>query len=265
MHDIPRGHFSRSRPLAHYDANFGANAIADAIERRGAGAGTALLEIGCGEGRVLMELRKRFPAVELHGINRSPWSVMQGSQSLRETALHYGIFSPHELEGVMLPAIHFHDAAHLRFPDASMDVVISQVSIPYVVRKDLLLEDVWRVLRPGGIAFLQIDATRQPAADFLSGDTPTFVVYRNGARVPLQAVFADLRAQGHELAYGAVPKPGQPGSVRFNLVVRKNVARPLRLNLEFDPLSSFDLTRLHRSPADWGHLWGVRSVFHLRG
>src|SRR6185369_7187179 len=95
---VPRGHFSRARSIADYDAKFGAGTIVGAVSSRlAAGGETRLLEIGCGEGRVLMELCKAFPAVALHGINLEPWEEMQGSPSLLKTAAHYGIFEPAQL------------------------------------------------------------------------------------------------------------------------------------------------------------------------
>ena len=173
---LPRGHFSRSRSLADYDARFGAGVVLDTVRARAATTPDAsLLEIGCGEGRVLMQLRKAFPALRLHGINKAPWPAMQGSESLRATALHHGIFDAATLEGLTLPTVHFADAGALPLADASLDVVISQVTIPYVERKERVLTETWRVLKPGGVALLHLDSRRRHSVDFLAGDTPTFV------------------------------------------------------------------------------------------
>lgn len=266
MLTYPRGHFSVSRPLADFDAKFGAGVIVRTIEaRRQANAPVRVLEIGCGEGRVLMQLRRAFPDAELHGVNRRPWDLMQGSQSLPQMAVHYGIYAPHEMAGVVLPAIHFFDAEAIPFIPGCLDVVISQVAIPYVARKDRLLSDVWRVLKPGGTAFLHLDSTRGDEVDMLGGDTPCFVLFRGTDRVPAADYFAAIRSNGFDLQYAIQPfREGSENRFRYLLVMRKNRDDPLTLGLDFDEERSFDFTRLHRSPADWGSLWGFRSLYRIR-
>ena len=59
---MKRGHFSRSRSLADFNQrfypNFLENNIDLALKRNNK---VRVLEVGCGEGRVLMELRKLYP------------------------------------------------------------------------------------------------------------------------------------------------------------------------------------------------------------
>jgi SAM-dependent methyltransferase len=209
-----------------------------------------------------MELRKAFPDSILHGINLEPWPQMRGSESLRDTAVHYGIYDAAQAAGVALPEIHFYDASELRFPDGHFDAVVSQVTVPYVPAKANLIEEVWRSLKPGGMAFLHIDSTRHDEADFLCGDTPCFVVYRDKKRIGVSELLAGVRAQGFDLRYGAQRfRDGGREQLRFLLIMTKSKDQPLRLNLTLDPHSSFDLTRLHKVPADWKSLWGFRSVY----
>lgn len=263
---VPAGWFSRSRSLAHYDAKFGAGRISEAIAQAIGGKGAAsVLEIGCGEGRVLLELRKAFPSLSLYGMNREPWPAMQGSESLRETAVRYEIFDEREAAGLALPTIVFGNASALPFAPRMFDVVISQVTVPYVERKDWMLEEVWRTLKPGGRAFLHIDSTRKEESDLLCGDTPTLVVHRGSQRVPLSQVFDELKQGGFDLAYEARPFD-EDGQTRrhFLLVMTKNRDERLDLaSLAFDEQGSFDLTRLHRKREDWDSLWGYRSVYQL--
>lgn len=139
-----RGHFSRSRSLDDFNKKFSKDIVQKLIRKAlFKGEQVRVLEIGCGEGRVLMGLRKLFPTIELHGINRKPWAAMKGSSSLKRTATYYDIFTSSELKEVSLPKIYFYDAQELKFPDNYFDLIISQVSIQYVARKDLLLEEVW--------------------------------------------------------------------------------------------------------------------------
>src|SRR3990167_1277863 len=98
-----RGHFSRSRGLDDFNERFSQHIVQKHIKKALSQQKIVrVLEIGCGEGRVLMELRKLFPTIELHGINKKPWDVMQCSESLKETALHYKIFKNEELKNINL-------------------------------------------------------------------------------------------------------------------------------------------------------------------
>ncbi len=265
MPSVPRGHFSVSRSLADFDAKFGEGAVVRAIaDRVRGGAATRVLELGCGEGRVLMELRRAFPGVELHGINRRPWPVMLGSRSLLETAAFYGIFEPRELPGVTLPAIHFCDAETLPFPSDHFDVIVSQVAVPYVARKDRLLAEVWRTLKPGSTAYLHMDSTRGDETGLVGGDSPCLVIHRGTQRVTGADYFAQVRSRGFDVRY-ARQRCREFGRdrYRFLLVMNKNTDDPLALDLVFDEQDSFDFTSLHRSSQDWQTLWGFRSLFHV--
>jgi len=262
---VPRGHFSVSRSIADFDAKFGDGAIVREIAGRMRVDSTArVLEIGCGEGRVLMELRRAFPDVELHGINRRPWTLMQGSQSLPDTAVYYRIYEPRELPGVGLPTVHFCDAASLPFPADHFDVIVSQVAVPYVARKDQLLAEVWRTLKPGGAAFLHMDSTRGDETGLVGGDSPCLVLYRGTQRVAAAEFFARVRSRGFDVRY-ELQRCHEFGRdrYRFLFVMRKNTDGPLALDLVFDERESFDFTSLHKSPQDWLTLWGFRSVFRV--
>ncbi len=180
-------YISRGRSLADFNAKFRdrvvENALRDAVASQ---ESVRLLEIGCGEGRVLMELRKLFPSIEIHGINKKPWPAMKGQKSLMATERKYKIFLKEEAQNAELPITHFYDATQLRFPDHYFDVVISQVSIYQVIRKDILLQEVWRVLKKGARAFLHIDSMCKGYPDFLNQETPRFVIYKNDTPYPFK-------------------------------------------------------------------------------
>lgn len=250
-----RGHHSVSRGLLGFDRRFGAGEIRRAIERRGAGRPVRILEIGCGEGHALLELRRLFPDAEIHGINKHPWAAMQGSESLPDVAVFHGIFTAAEIAHVALPTIHVLDAQHLPFADGHFDVVISQGAIHYVERKDALLEEVWRVLSPQGEAFLHVDSRLPQMPDFLDLTTPRFVVYRDRRLVPLREIVEAAAERGFALAYA------EATTISTSILVRMRRTRdaPLRLGLTFDPLSSLDLSALDR----WDVYWGYRSVYRI--
>ena len=250
-----RGHPSVSRGLDGFDRRFGAGEVARAVERRGTRAAARILEIGCGEGRALLELRRLFPTAVIHGINEHPWDAMRGTESLADVAAFHGVLGSAELERVALPTVHFLDAQHLPFAAGSFDVVISQGAIHYIERKDAVLEEVWRVLSPDGEAFLHIDSRLPPMPDFLDLTTPRFVVYRDRQLVPVRDIIGTAAARGFGIAYAEATTVSTSILVRM----RRNLAAPLQLGLAFDEVSSFDLGALNR----WDAYWGYRSVFRL--
>lgn len=250
-----RGHFSRSRSLEKMEEKFGKGVIVKAIENvLKLEDKVRILEVGCGEGRVLMELRKLFPQIELHGINKNPWPAMKGSESLRKTALFYKIFTHTELKGIELPQIHFYDAKKLEFKDNYFDLIISQVAIPYVARKDRLLEEVWRTLKKGGSAFLHFDSREEDYPDFMQHDSPRFIIYQNGREYPLKKVIADIRKRGHDINYIKTDS-------KITILMEKNTSKKFKMGLEFDALSSFNLNTLNEENKNWHVYWGYRSVY----
>jgi SAM-dependent methyltransferase len=250
---LRRGYFSRSRGLAHFGSLFPLACLHQGLARGGAEPVRAL-EVGCGEGRALMELYRVHPAVEFHGTNKEPWPAMRGSASLRRTAEYHRIFPPRELRKLPLPAIHFCDAERLPFADATFDLVVSQMCFPYVVRKDRAIEEVWRVLRVGGRAFLHLDVRNAAPPDFLRSEAPRFIlVERDGHPLAPVALFEEARRRGYDLSYRAA-------GLRVTLAVHRTRPEPLALNLRLDEMSSFDLGLLRRGDPD-PVFWGYRSLF----
>jgi SAM-dependent methyltransferase len=263
--NVKRIYLSRNRSLTDFDAKFGRGVIEKSLRKAlRSREPVRLLEIGCGEGRVLMELRKLFPAVELHGINKKPWPAMRGSKSLIVTATNYEIFTKEEARRSSLPVPHFFDATELRFPDRYFDVVISQVSIYQMKRKDLLLQEVWRVLKKGGKAFLHIDSMYEDYPDFINQETPRFIIYKDNRLYPLKRLIKELRYKGYDItckiAFGR--QASDADLKRTNIVMHKNTEAELNLNLAFDELSSFDLSVLGKI-FKGDKLVGYRSVFQM--
>ena len=255
------GHFARARGFDGFDKNIGRDrvlaAVDGALARRGSDA--ALLEIGCGEGRALLELLCLRPRLRLAGLNKEPWPAMTGTESLRDTARRYGLFEAEELAGSPLPEIRFADARALPYEDASFDVVVSQVTLEHVRDKASALEEVWRVLRPGGEALLEMDQRLPKMPRDLRERTPRFVVMsEDGATEDLFDVVEALAADGFEVRLVERGKK----VVRVSLLLRKDRDGPLALGLRYDPDRTERLA-LRRSPHENGRtpFWGVRSVF----
>jgi ubiquinone/menaquinone biosynthesis C-methylase UbiE len=259
-------YISRGRSLADFNAKFGhrvvENTLRDALASRGS---VRLLEIGCGEGRVLMELRKLFPSIEIHGINKKPWPAMKGQESLIATVKNYKIFSGEEVKNIEFPILHFYDATQLRFPDNYFDVVISQVSIYQFKRKDLLLQEVWRVLKKNAKAFLHLDSTYEGYPDFLNQETPRFVIYKNNNSYPFKRLIKEVREKKYDITCKI--EPGQQENDanlrRTTIVMRKNIDAEINFGLTFDELSSFDLSLIGKI-YNGDMLVGYRSVFQLK-
>ena len=260
-----RIYISRGRSLADFNAKFGNRVVEDTLRDAVASQESVrLLEIGCGEGRVLMELRKLFPSIEIHGINKKPWPAMKGQKSLIATGTNYKIFSREEARNVELPILHFYDATQLRFPDHYFDVVISQVSIYQIKRKDLLLQEVWRVLKRGARAFLHMDSMCEGYPDFLNQETPRFVIYKNNKLYPFKRFIKELRDKNYDItcriAFGQ--QRDDANLRRTNIVMHKNTDAELNLDLTFDELSSFDLSVLGKI-FNGDKIVGYRSVYQL--
>jgi SAM-dependent methyltransferase len=203
-----------SRPLANMDRLFAPFVVADLIaasERPP--EDVRVLELGIGVGRVLMELRARFPEIELHGIARAPWEGGDPQARLRETAVHFGLLTAEQAARTRAPVLHFHDVddGDLSFlPSDHFDLIVSQVSFGYIERKDRLIEELWRVLRPGGLALVDVD---------------NLLLMKSGNALPLREFFGRVAGEGYALEIR------EAAGFPF-LVMRKNVARPLALGLE---------------------------------
>jgi ubiquinone/menaquinone biosynthesis C-methylase UbiE len=261
-----RGYTSRGRNLAELNAKFSNRVVENTLRNAMAShESVRLLEIGCGEGRVLMELRKLFPSIELHGINRKPWPAMKGQKSLITTGVNYKIFSKEEARNIELPTLHFYDATQLKFPDNYFDVVISQVSIYQVRRKDLLLQEVWRVLKKGAKAFLHMDSMCEGYPDFLNQETPRFVIYRNNKIHPLKRFIKDVRDKNYNIACRiAFGKQQEDANLkRTNIIMYKNTDAELNFGLTFDEISSFDISVTGKG-INGVKIAGYRSVYHLK-
>lgn len=96
----------------------------------------ALLDVGCGTGRLLRAAKLCWPDARLVGIDASPRMV--------EIAEH------------LTPDAHVQvgTAEALPLPDASVDVALSTISFHHWQDQLAGLREVMRVLRPGGYCFL---------------------------------------------------------------------------------------------------------------
>ena len=149
------------------------------------GVKTRVLEIGTGNGRVLMELKKKFPQVEFYGINKKKTHTFFRRESFMLTALKFGIFSHKELEHMELPHITFQDldfGNQLPHKNEFFDLVFSQYTFEHIRYKFELLNEVLRVLKIGAIS--------------LHSDFKGVHIYSQGLLIGQKDAFAFLRKKG---------------------------------------------------------------------
>ena len=134
--------------------------FADIEDRLGRKEVVRVLELGCGYGTVLLELKRRFGLrVELHGINRQRGDG--DAEILLRNGIERGLIAPDSTVADALPAITYVDVAGgLPFDDSRFDIVYSQVAWLYFANKVAVLRDVSRVLCNDGLAKIDADELR---------------------------------------------------------------------------------------------------------
>jgi len=109
--------------------------ILDLLPRLGADA--KLLDVGCLEGSYTRMYADKVGAESVHGID----------VSLTEAARAKGI-----------EAVNFdlNSGEPLPYPDAEFDVVVSIESLEHIYPTDFMLEEIFRILKPGGISIIDV-------------------------------------------------------------------------------------------------------------
>ncbi len=151
----------RSHSLADLEKKLSPYNLEDLIldlseKNRLLGEKTRVMELGHGNGRVLMELKKKFPDVEFYGINKEKTHTFYRRESFMLTALKFEIFNKEDLELVELPYVLFQDldfGARIPYEENKFDVIFSQNMISHIRYKFELLNEIMRVLKPGGTSF----------------------------------------------------------------------------------------------------------------
>jgi ubiquinone/menaquinone biosynthesis C-methylase UbiE len=125
---------------------------ADVLERmrRAAGAGGMLLDVACGPGLVLEALAPGFEAVR--GIDITRAMVERARRRLAAA-------------GVAHAQVDEGSAYALPFPDGAVDVVVSRLALHHLEDPEAALEEMARVLRPGGrLVVVDLVGSEDPAA-----------------------------------------------------------------------------------------------------
>ena len=110
-------------------------------------AAGAAADLGCGPGYLAVELAHRAPGLHVTGVDLSDAMLTQAIANARLAGV------AHQTD------FRTADAAALPFPDASLDLVVSTLSLHHWDDPKPILDEIARVLRPGG-AFLIFDLRR---------------------------------------------------------------------------------------------------------
>jgi ubiquinone/menaquinone biosynthesis C-methylase UbiE len=109
------------------------------------------VDLGCGPGHLVIEVARRAPGLHVSGLDLSDEMLAQA----RDNARHAGLDSRASFRSG--------DAGQIPFPDSSLDLVVSTLSLHHWSDPVAVLDEVARVLRPGG-SFLIIDLRRDMGA-----------------------------------------------------------------------------------------------------
>jgi ubiquinone/menaquinone biosynthesis C-methylase UbiE len=168
-------------------------------KNRLAGEKTRVMEVGIGNGRVLMELKKKFPDVEFYGINRGKTRTFYRRESFILTALKFEIFTKAEVEEIDLPYVIFQDldfGTRIPYANQKFDLIFSQSTILYIKYKFELFNEIMRILRRGGIS--------------IHTDVAGLTIYSKGLVMELRDALAEIRRRGIE-----IHTLGNAQSIRF--------------------------------------------------
>ncbi|MBC8264593.1 MAG: class I SAM-dependent methyltransferase [Anaerolineales bacterium] len=110
-------------------------------------------DLGCGPGQLVIELARRSPGLHVTGIDLSEEMIARGQDNARRAGVADRV------------SFRRGDAQQIPFPDASLDLVVSTLSLHHWSDPVAALDEIARVLRPGG-SFLVFDLRRDMAAPF---------------------------------------------------------------------------------------------------
>ncbi len=121
--------------------------------------GETLLDLGSGTGVDCFLARLRFPkAGTIYGLDQDDVMIQRASQAAAKKGF----------QGV---EFRLGDLTAFPFPDGSIDKIISNCVINLVPEKDLVYREIFRVLRPGGSAFISDISLKRPLPASMS-DNP---------------------------------------------------------------------------------------------
>lgn len=108
--------------------------------------GCAILDIGTGQGHSLLELSAAFEPAVIHGVDPDP------------EFLH--VVEANRAACTVPVVLHHRHAESIDLPDASVEIVFCHQSLHHIVGQEQALQEMFRVLKPGGHLLLA-ESTRR--------------------------------------------------------------------------------------------------------
>lgn len=105
-----------------------------------------VLDIGCGWGRSFKLLHDRFTPGRMVGIDTDPKMLEASEAEVRRYGLQVDLIRS--------------SASRIPLPDASTDLVLCHQTFHHLLHQEAALEELFRVLRPGGV-LLMAESTRR--------------------------------------------------------------------------------------------------------
>lgn len=119
------------------DGKFSAGTYKEILRRMEAAKMKCVLDIGCGNGNILIALAKLYRDISLFGLDLSANMIEEAHKKLGDSAL-----------------LKVGDAKNLPFQDGSMDSIICNMSFHHYPHPKLVLNEMYRVLKPEGILLI---------------------------------------------------------------------------------------------------------------
>jgi ubiquinone/menaquinone biosynthesis C-methylase UbiE len=137
---IQRAHFSHGEAYDRYTARIFGSIHSRVVEDVAAIAptGGAVLDAGCGSGRLAVLIARRRPDLQVRGVDLEPGMVAVAARR----ADHEKVASRVQFTAA--------DLASLPLPDDSVDVIVSTASLHHWADVSGVIRSLGRVLRPGG-------------------------------------------------------------------------------------------------------------------
>lgn len=99
-----------------------------------------ILDIGCASGWFLSQIAKKYYQADCFGIDIYKNAIIYGKKHYRNLNLKHG------------------DAHKLPYKNKSFDLVICTEVLEHVERPDIVLKEIRRILKPGGISLIEMDS-----------------------------------------------------------------------------------------------------------
>lgn len=181
---------SRSHSLVEFNEKIAPLRIEDQVsevyeKNKILGEKTRVMEVGFGNGRVLIELKKLFPDVEFYGINKSKTLTFYRRESFILTALKFNLMTEVEAKEMVLPYIVFQDldfGQRIPYDDNKFDLIYSQSTLPYIRYTFELFNEIMRVLKKDGVS--------------IHADVTGVNVYSKGVIISMKDAGKEFRKKG---------------------------------------------------------------------